>query len=280
MDILSGREALEAFEREFTEDLKRDQAEWSPSEYRGHVRLSTHQAAFAERFSTKAPDAWSKLQGMTNIVVRWLNADFSIKRGEGTAENATERAFWARALNMALRSWAKDHGIDVPWIHFISLMTVRAFGYHHAMKHDPPASLLFNVYPFLTLEKGMVELGHATLTERHTSILAVNADQGLLEWDTIAETKAQFKKRALAAYEAALDAQLDAVDDLVTGADIEVHWHWIDWTIERYAGKKSIRSIATSAGTSRPAVSKAIEKTRSELGLEKLPESWGATTTR
>jgi hypothetical protein len=280
MDILSGREALEAFEREFTEDLKRDQAEWTPGEYRGYVRLTARQAAFAEQFSERAPDAWVKLKGLTGAAFRWLNAEIEIKTGNQASDSVMRRTVAARELNASLHAWASDHGIDVPWVHFISLMTVRAFALHAAFQLESPKSLLFNVYPFLIIDNDQAELGHTTISERYQSVITVSADQGMQQWNTLEETRGKFKKRVLAAYEAALDAQLDAVEDVVVAADSEVHWHWIGWTIERYAGKKSIRAIHNASGTSRPGVSKAIENTRVELGFAKLPEDWGATATK
>lgn len=277
MDILSGSGAVDEFQRAFTEAAELEASEWTPSEFRQQTQLNAFQEAFAKRFADCAPSAWADLCFMEPIAIQWMAARFKSSTGESNIEASIEAAKLDRLLHFGILAWARKYGVDTPWLHVMALATLRGLAFTKPFDYPQPTTLLHNEFPSMEVVDGMVELGTSRLSVTPWSSIIVCADQGIQEWRTLDESKAQFRKRVLEAFTKELDAQLSRVENPLLSADIDVKWHWVDWTIQRYAGHRSIRAVATSNNVSRPAVTKAIEAIRLILGLEKLPETWGET---
>lgn len=280
MDILSGSGAVEAFQKTITDALQREQSEWSPTEFKDQTRLNAHQSAFAEHFAIRAPGAWQDLLSLKPIAIEGFAREWRVAMEGPTPEDVLRAGQDRALLNAAVTVWSEKYKIDTSWVQMIAIVTLRALALHEIFSVAQPSTLLFNEFPTLTIRDGNVELGEASFTIAPYSSVVVCADQGLQEWDTLKETKAQFRKRVVDSFTQELDEQLSRAVDALIPEDLEVHWHHIDISIERYAGAQSIRALATKYKMSRPGVSKAIEKTRVDLGLEKLPETWGATPIR
>jgi hypothetical protein len=277
MDIMPGKDAIEAFQREFSEAAELESAEWTPQEFKLNTQINTYQAAFAEHFAQHAPQAWNDLKFLRPLAEFWFAHRFRQLTGSGSPSDAIDALTNDKLLQAGIRQWASKYGIDVSWVHTLALITVRAFAYSVPFAYPEPVTLLYNTFPTLTVEENQVELGQSTFSVIPHSSVIVCADQGQQEWNTLVESKAQFRRRAIDAYTDELDLQLSRVDAPLVAEDLEAKWHWVDITIDRYAGHMPIRALAHAHNMSRPGVAKAIESVRKILGLERLPESWGAT---
>lgn len=277
MDIMPGRDAIEAFQTEFSEAAKLESADWTPQEFKLNTRINAYQAAFAEHFAHRAPGAWNDLKFLSPLAGYWFAYRFRQLTGVENPSDTIDALTNDKLLHVGIRRWASKYGIDVPWVHTVALITLRAFAFSAPFAYPEPETLLYNTFPTLMVEHGQVELGQSTFSVTPHSSVIVCADQGQQGWNTLVESRAQFRRRIVAAFSKEVDAQLSRVDAPLVAEDLEAKWHWVDITIDRYAGHMPIRALAGAHNMSRPGIAKAIESVRNLLGFEKLPELWGAT---
>lgn len=232
---------------------------------------------FAEHFAQCAPGAWEDLAFLQPLANIWLHHRFHAAVGTGTSDSPRKLAEVTTLINVGIRTWAEKYMVSTPWVHAIALVTLRAMSFSQVFSVDRPTTLLHNTFPTLVVVGDMVELDQSSFTSTPYSTVTVGPDLGLQEWNTLTETRAQFRRRMIDAFTRELDHQLSQVDSPLLAEDLEVKWHWIDMTIERYAGGKSERATAKKYGVSRTAVGKAVEAVRLALGFSELPSEWGAT---
>lgn len=277
MDILSGDDAVEAFQKRFSEAHRREVADWDPSELKEQTRLNAHQSAFAEHFAQCAPGAWEDLAFLQPLADIWLGHKWQLAVGTGTKDTPLKLADVSTLLNLGIQNWAQKYMISTTWVYATALVTLRAMSSSQVFSVERPTTLLHNTFSTMAISGETVELGQSSFTHVPYSTVIVCPDLGLQEWDTLTESRAQFRKRMIEAFTQELDDQLSRVDNPLLPEDLEVKWHWIDMTIERYAGGKSERATAKKHGVSRTAVGKAVEATRLALGFPQLPSDWGVT---
>lgn len=278
MPIVHGNNDFSELLEEYSEAFKRQQEGISPEEHIHDLRVNAHQVRFCELFSRYAPEAWSELVGLRAWSIYWLHCE--VERALGTDSREAKLSSQARwYLQRLVSAWAEEHAIGTGWIVFVAERTLEAIAYAEIGEYDAPETLLIHEYPILKFSgDGHVELGVAKGSITPESLVIVNADQGMVSWDTLKESKAAFRERAIAAYSKELDAQLDRLDGPVaTSRDLEVPAHYIGIVIQRYAGKRNIRSLASEWKMSRPGVHKAIDSAIPYLGLTELPQDWGVT---
>jgi hypothetical protein len=279
MDILSGADAVEAFQKAFTEAHGVEVSEWTPDEFRNQTRLNSHQSAFAERFSQGAPTAWDDLLFLQPLAEEYLSHHLRGEEiGQGDNRTALEAVQAANLLHFGIRTWMEKYGISASWVHAVAFTTLRACALSQSSSSDPPSTLLHNTFPTLVIDGDNIELGQSSFTATPWSAVVVCPDLGPQVWDTLTESQSTFKQRLIDAYTQELNDQLSRVDNPTLAEDLKVKLHWIDMTIDRYAGRMSTKATATKHGRSRPGVDKAVEAVRSVLGFEELPPDWGATS--
>lgn len=280
MDILSGAGSVEEFQKAFTEAFNDETSDLTPEEFRAQVRLSVHQRVFAEQFAQQAPTAWKDLLFLKEIAVRGLT--FHIRRAISKGEKGDELEVTEaqRLLHLGIVAWMRKYGTTAPWVHAMAFVTVRAAALTEFFNTDPPATLLHNAFPTVVIENGNVALGQSSFGQTPMSSVIVCADLGMQEWDTLGESQTAFRNRMVESFTKELDAQLGRVDSPLLAKDLEAKRHWIDMTIDRYAGHLSERATAEKHNVSRPAVSKAVEATRKLLGFAELSPEWAATRPR
>jgi hypothetical protein len=269
---------VDAFQKAFTEAHDAEISEWTPGEFQMQTRLNAHQSVFAERFSQRAPTAWDDLLFLQQLAEKYLAHHLRGAIGQGDNRTALEAVQAANLLHFGIRTWMEKYGISTSWVHAVAFTTLRACALSQFFSSDPPSTLLHNTFPTLVIDGDNIELGQSSFTATPRSTVVVCPDLGPQEWDTLTESQSMFKQRLIDAYTQELNDQLSRVDYPTLAEDLKVKLHWIDMTIDRYAGRMSTKATATKHGRSRPGVDKAVEAVRSVLGFEELPPDWGATS--
>lgn len=277
MNILSGADAVDAFQKAFTEARNVEISDWTPGEFQTQTKFIAHQSAFAERFSQRAPTAWDDLLFLQPLAGKLLRHRLQeAKEGDNRATLASLEA--AEALHDGIHRWMGKYGISTSWVHALAFTTICAVALSTFFSDDPPSTLLHNTFPTVVIDGDTIKLGQSSFTATPWSTVMVCADLGAQEWDSLSESRAMFRKRLIDAFTRELDDQLSRVDQPALAEDIKVKLHWIDVTIDRYAGHMSTKATAAKHGMSRPGVDKAVEAVRVVLGFKKLPQDWGATS--
>ncbi len=278
MEILSGTESVEELQKLFTEAFNTESSEQTPEEFRSQARLNAHQAKFAERFAHQAPTAWKDLLFLKPVAVSWVAHQLRNAIRTGDDQDAAEATDARSLLHLGINTWMRKYGIHTPWVYAMAFTTIRVAALSEFFSVDSPTTLLHNTFPTVTVKDGNVELGQSSFDATPTSTVIVCADLGMQEWDTLRESEPSFRNRMINAFTNKLNAQLGRVDHPLLAQDLEVKQHWIDMTIDRYAGHMSERATATKHNMSRPGVGNAVEATRMLLGFPELPPDWGATS--
>jgi hypothetical protein len=301
MTILYSREVLMRVLRERKVENQKYQHALTSSE---NVRVFAYRQMFCELFAGDAPGAWSSLLQMQDEAGMWLRSQFIASNKDSSGNEATwqkvaadesiagtEPVGRAKLLELRIEAWALQQGIDVPWIKSSALKTLQAISclavfdaYAPSEGSRAPPTLLFDDFPVLVIDGVDIELGYARQQSQFHSLISVDGHLEMLTWDSLTETRSQFWKQATEKLDAHIGQQLEkeiALAGVVAGRrDLEVHAHHMQWTIQRYAEKRAIRSLHLQHGSSRPAISKAINQVASVLDFQELPEKWGAASAK
>lgn len=278
MTIVHGDSELSDLLDQYSDAFREQQEYLTPQEHIQDIRVNAHQVRFCELFSKYAPQAWSELVGLRRYSNYWLHCEMERALGRESREaKLAAPAHWY--LRQLVKSWAQEYAIETGWVEFVAERTIEGIAYAETGQYDAPETLLIHEYPILNFTgDGHVELGLTKGQITPESFVIVYPDQGPVLWKTMEESKGSFRERAISAYTEELDAQLSRLESPVaTARDLEAAAHHVGIVIQRYAGKRNIRSLAKEWRMSRPGIHKAINSTITYLGLPELPGNWGVT---